>query len=58
MRTEINNRPQTNITKYDKKNKQDVMPAQQPNVQQNSRFEPKGNRYIRSWTEGAPDQQK
>ncbi|HEV2483182.1 MAG TPA: hypothetical protein VGS79_26130 [Puia sp.] len=32
--------------------------AQQPHAQQNTAFQPKGDRYIRSWVESLPDQQK
>lgn len=61
MRTEVNNKPQTTGAKYDKKNKQDIAAAyyaQQPKVQQNTGFYPKGDRYICSWVEGTPDRQK
>ena len=61
MRTEVNNKPQTNGTKNDKKTKQEIaaaFSAQQPNVQQNTGFIPQGNRYIRSWVEGSPEPRK
>jgi hypothetical protein len=61
MRQEIKNKPQTNDNKNSKKNKQDVATAyyaQQPAAQQNRAFIPQGNRYIRSWVEGTPDQAK
>ena len=61
MKQEVKNKPQTSDNKNDRKNKQQVATAyyaQQPNAQQAAGFHPQGNRYIRSWVEGTPDQGK
>ena len=61
MKNDVKNKPQTSDNKNGKKNKQEIGAAyyaQQPNGQQNLAFAPQGNRYIRSWVEGTPDQRK
>lgn len=61
MKNDVKNKPQTIANKNDKKNKQEIGTAyyaQQPAGQQNLGFHPQGNRYIRSWVEGTPDQRK
>jgi hypothetical protein len=59
---EVKNKPQTSEdSKTDRKNKQETATAhyaQRPDAQQNTDLYPQGNRYIRSWVEGAPDQRK
>jgi hypothetical protein len=59
---EVKNKPQTSEnTKTERKNKQEIATAhyaEKPNAQQTAGFYPQGNRYIRSWVEGPPDQTK
>jgi hypothetical protein len=59
MKNDVKNKPQTSDNKNDKKNKQGTAYyAQRPAGQENQSFYPQGNRYIRSWVEGTPDQRK
>jgi hypothetical protein len=60
MKNEVKNKPQSSEIKNDKKNKQEAAayPAQPPHVPQHAGFYPQGNRYIRSWVEGTPEQEK
>jgi hypothetical protein len=59
---EIKNKPQTSENnKTSRKTKQETAAAhyaQQPNAQQGEDSYPQANRYIRSWVEGTPEQEK
>lgn len=59
---EVKNKPQHNDhNKNDRKNRQEIATAfqmQQPKTQQNENLYPQGNRYIRSWVEGSPEDVK
>ena len=58
MKHEVKNRAQGINSKNDQKNKQDVATApyaQRPNAQQNEPYFPQGQRFIRSWVEGKPE---
>jgi hypothetical protein len=59
---DVKNKPQHNgQLKTNQKNKQELAAAyiaHQPNAQQSEAFYPQGNRYIRSWAEASPDQEK